>query len=233
MLQSIKDDFTPPGWNHSISSILYQNKIQMPPFKALYQKSWIYSPLDKSSLLSHFVNKVLLEQSHTYLYMYCLGLLSTIDWLSSCDRDPRSSKGWNVYYFALYRKCFLTITLYYWCWSSNTLATWCKVPTHWKRPWCWERLRAGGERDDRGWDGWMTSPTQQTWVEQTLGDRQGYCAAVHGVGKSQTRPSDWTTTISHMLIFPTYPSLTKSHSCLYSYHQKQLFLPLECVGPTI
>ena len=34
----------------------------------------------------------------------------------------------------------------------------------WKRPWCWERLRAGGEGDDRGWDGWMASLTQWTWV---------------------------------------------------------------------
>ena len=44
-----------------------------------------------------------------------------------------------------------------WCWSwnSNTLATWCEELTHLKRPWCWERLRAGGEGDDRGWDGWM------------------------------------------------------------------------------
>ena len=33
-----------------------------------------------------------------------------------------------------------------------------------KRPWCWERLRAGGEGDNRGWDGWMASPTQWTWV---------------------------------------------------------------------
>ena len=40
--------------------------------------------------------------------------------------------------------------------------TWCKEPTHWKRPWCWERLRAGGEVDDEGWDGWMASLTQ--WI---------------------------------------------------------------------
>ena len=39
-----------------------------------------------------------------------------------------------------------------WSWSSNTLATWCKEPTHWERPWCWERLKAGGEGDDKGWD---------------------------------------------------------------------------------
>jgi len=44
------------------------------------------------------------------------------------------------------------------------LATWCEELTHLKRPWCWERLRAGGEGDDRGWDGWMASPTQWTWV---------------------------------------------------------------------
>ena len=47
---------------------------------------------------------------------------------------------------------------------SFTLATWCKEPTHWKRPWCWERLRAGGEGSNRGWDGWMASPTQWPWV---------------------------------------------------------------------
>ena len=44
------------------------------------------------------------------------------------------------------------------------LATWCEELTHLKRPWCWERLRAGGKGDDRGWDGWMASPTQWTWV---------------------------------------------------------------------
>ena len=51
-----------------------------------------------------------------------------------------------------------------WCWSSNTLATWCEELTHLKRPWCWERLRTGREGDDRGWDGWMASLTQWTWV---------------------------------------------------------------------
>ena len=49
-----------------------------------------------------------------------------------------------------------------WSWSSNTLATWCKELTHWKRPWCWEILKAGGEGDNRGWDGWLASLTQWT-----------------------------------------------------------------------
>ena len=53
-----------------------------------------------------------------------------------------------------------------WCWSwnSNTLATWCEELTHCKRPWCWERLKARGEGDSRGWDGWMASLTQWTWI---------------------------------------------------------------------
>ena len=51
-----------------------------------------------------------------------------------------------------------------WCWSSNTLATWCKEPTHWKRLWCWERLRARREGGNKGWDGWMASLAQWTWI---------------------------------------------------------------------
>ena len=47
--------------------------------------------------------------------------------------------------------------------SSNTLATSCDELTHLKRPWCWERLKAG-EGDSRGWDGWIVSPTSWTWV---------------------------------------------------------------------
>ena len=53
-----------------------------------------------------------------------------------------------------------------WCqsWNSSTLATSCEEQTHWKRLWCWEGMGAGGEGDDRGWDGWMASLTQWTWV---------------------------------------------------------------------
>ena len=42
---------------------------------------------------------------------------------------------------------------------------WCEEElAHRKRPWCWERLKAGREGDDRGWDGWISSPTRWTWV---------------------------------------------------------------------
>ena len=50
----------------------------------------------------------------------------------------------------------LKLKVQYFChlmWRTNSF----------ERPWCWERLWAGGEEDDRGWDGWMASPTQWTW----------------------------------------------------------------------
>ena len=64
------------------------------------------------------------------------------------------------------RKLVLNIHWKDWCWSwnSDTLATWCEELTRLKRPWYWERLKAVGEGDDRGWEAWMASPTQWTWV---------------------------------------------------------------------
>ena len=53
---------------------------------------------------------------------------------------------------------------WYWSWNSNTLATWCKELTHWKRPWCWERWEVEREGDNKVWDGWIASLTQWTWV---------------------------------------------------------------------
>ena len=86
-----------------------------------------------------------------------------------------------------------------WCWSwnSNTLATWCEELTHLKRPWCWERLRAGGEGDDRGWGGWMASPNQQTWV--WVNSRSWWWTGRPGVlqtMESQRIRHDWATELN-------------------------------------
>ena len=67
-------------------------------------------------------------------------------------------------------------------------ATWCKELTHLKRPWCWERLKAGGEGDDKGWDGWMASPTQWTWVwaSSGVGDEPGSLACCSPWGQKES-----------------------------------------------
>ena len=95
-----------------------------------------------------------------------------------------------------WRKSILNIHWKDWCWSSNTLATWCKQLTHWKRPWWWERLKARGEGDDRVWDGWVASLTQWIWVWANLAgivkDREAWHAAVCGVPKNGTWLSNWT-----------------------------------------
>ena len=67
------------------------------------------------------------------------------------------------------RKSVLNIHWTDWCWSSNTLATWCEELTHWKIPWCWAILKSGGEGDDRGWDGCTASPTRRPWVWASSG----------------------------------------------------------------
>ena len=78
---------------------------------------------------------------------------------------------------------------------NDAKATSCEELTHWKRLWCWEGLGAGGVGDDRGWDGWMASPTRCTWVGWTLGvgDGQGGLVCCDSWGsKSRTGLNDWT-----------------------------------------
>ena len=83
-----------------------------------------------------------------------------------------------------------------WCWGWNcsTLATSCEELTHWKRLWCWEGLGPGGEEDDRGWDGWMASPTRWTWV--WVNSRSWWWTGRPGVLQfmgSQRVGHDWAT----------------------------------------
>ena len=81
-----------------------------------------------------------------------------------------------------------------WSWNSNTSATWCKELPHLKRPWCWERVKAGGEGDNRVQDGWMASLTQWTWVWTSF--RRWWWTGKPGVLQSmrlQRVRHDWVT----------------------------------------
>ena len=80
-----------------------------------------------------------------------------------------------------------------WNWSSNILATWCAELTHWKQPWCWERLKAGGEGDNRWWDSWIASPTWWIWVWASSGSWwwTGKPGVLHSMGHKESDMTEW------------------------------------------
>ena len=120
---------------------------------------------------------------------------------------------------------FNSFTIY--SWSSNTLATWCEELIHWERPWCRERLRAGGEGDDRGWDGWMASVTRWTWVWANSGSwwRTGKPGVLQSMGWQRVRhDSDWTT----ILLFKFFGSI------ISVFISRYLVIPKPClISPSL
>ena len=106
------------------------------------------------------------EWLHFHFSLSCIGEGNGNPLQCSCLENPRDGGVWWAAVCGVAQS---------WTWlkrlsssssiqSSNTLATWCEELTHWKRPRCWERLKAGGEAGIRGWDGWMASLTWWTWV---------------------------------------------------------------------
>ena len=102
--------------------------------------------------------------------------------------------------------------------ADNILVTWCEELTLWKRPWCWERLKAGGEGDDRGWDGWMTSLTWWTWVWAS--SRSWWwtgkpCVLQQSLG-SQRVGHAWVTELKYEKILLIYTQKMRFCHCLNS-----------------
>ena len=87
-----------------------------------------------------------------------------------------------------------------WSWNSNTLATSWEKLTHWRIPWCWEGLGEGGEGDNRGWDGWMASPTRWTWVWVNRGSWQwtGSPGVLQFMGLQRVR-QEWVTELKNQI----------------------------------
>ena len=104
----------------------------------------------------------------------------------------------------------------------NTLATWLEELTHWKRPWCWERLKAEGEGDDRGWDGWLASRTWWTWVWVNSGSWwwTGRPGVLQFMG-SQRVGHDWVTELNwtdvHFYVELTPRSRNAGPSIIYTF----------------
>ena len=125
------------------------------------------------------------------------------------------------------RKSVLNIHWKDWCWSwnSSTLATWREELTHWKRPWFWERLKAGGEGETRGWDGWMASSTWWTWVLVSSGswwwtEKPG---VLRSMGSQRVR-HDWATELNW------YMQKSAPNVCIRSVTQScpTLCDPMDC-----
>ena len=97
-------------------------------------------------------------------------------------------------------------------------------PTHWKRPWCWERLKAGGEGDDGGWDGWIASPTWWTWVWVGSGSWwwTGKPGVVQFMGPRRDR-HDWATELNCM---SSLYIMGLSFACIFSHLVGNLFISL-------
>jgi len=105
-------------------------------------------------------------------------------------------------------------------WTTNTLATSCEELTHWKRLWCWEGLGAGGEGDDRGWDGWMASLTRWTWVWVNSGSFTGRPGVLRfmwwqRVGHDWATELNWTELKRFSVLLQCFPvgASGKEHIC--------------------
>ena len=127
-----------------------------------------------------------------------------------------------------------------WGWNSNNLATSSEELTPWRRPWCWEGLGAEGEGDDRGWDGWMASPTRWTWVWLNSGSWwwTGRPGVLRFMG-SQRGGHDWATELHWTLsLSPVSHSSSILTPCfllniLYMLIQSMCSSSSFCLGATL
>ena len=155
---------TDGDYNHKIKRCLHRGRITTTNLDSVW-KSRDISLLTKVRTVKAMVFPIVMYGCESWtMKAECRRIDAFKRW---CWRRPSESLGQQGDQTSRsYRKSILNIHCkdWHWSWSFNTLATWCEQLTHWKRPWCWERLRARGEVGNRGWDGWMVSLTQWTRV---------------------------------------------------------------------
>ena len=131
-------------WMHSIGPQLQQSHSCSCPVLYNSLHNWVYDLLQIFS--NTFQNLSVFSKAHLW------ELMDNFE-LTDSNRKKHEYSTLNIHWKD-----------WCWSWSSNTLASWWEESTQWKRPWCWERLKAKGEGGGRGWDGLITSPTWWTWI---------------------------------------------------------------------
>ena len=138
--------------------------------------------------------------------LWCWKRLLTVLWTARrSNQNFQITKEINPEYFHWKDWC--------WSWCSDNLATWCEELSHWKSQWCWERLRAGAEGGNRGWDGWMASPTQ--WTQVWANSRRWWRTGKPGV------LSPW----GHRVHGDTTEQLNSSNHCIHGFRTARAAIP--------
>ena len=168
----------------NLDNILKSRDITLPP-KARLVKAMVF-PVVMYGCESWTMKKTECRKIDAF-ELWCWRRLLRVPWNARRSNSPS------------WRRSVLGVHCKNWCWSwnFNTLATSCEELTHWKRPWCWEGLGAGGEGDNRGWDGWMATPTRWAWV--WINSRSLWWIGRPGMlrfTRSQRVGHDWTTELN-------------------------------------
>ena len=139
----------------------------------------------------HFTDFVLCVSAEELMLLNCS--VGEDSWESAGQQGDQTSQS--------ERKSTLNICWKDWCLSSSALATWCTGLTHCKRPWCWERLKAGEGQHRMRWLDEITDSVDMSLSKfwEMVRGREACHAAVHGVSKRCTPLNDWTTTTNEKL----------------------------------
>ena len=176
-------------WCHStiLSSVApFSSCPQSFPVSGSFRMNWLFVSCGQNigASVSASVIPVIIQ------VWFPLGLTNLISLLSKGLSIIFSSTTiWKHHFFSAQLSLWLKSHIHTWC--DNTWSYFINIK-YWKRPWCWERLKAGGEGDDRGWDGWMASLTLWTWV--SAGSRSWWWTGKPGVLQSmgsQRVGHDW------------------------------------------